>query len=177
MSRSPYHFRFHDDALRGYAKLSLEQRGAYTTLLDLMYSYQEYLEEDERRLAAELGVSMRKYRTLRDQLIRAGKLYYAAPGMLSNRRFEKEIARKYERSEKARLAGRTGGRKKAENRDFRNEINESSKLNPSSSINQNKNNNGGASLTKGDCGTGDGEHDHLPSHIVQFRKRQRMRGM
>ena len=155
MSRTPYHFRFHDDALRGYSKLNLEQRGAYTTLLDLMYSEQGYIEDDDRRLAAELRVSMRKYRSLRDQLIRAGKLYYPIAGFLSNHRVEKEIERRMKRSVQAKVSGELGGRKKSENQELRNKINEGVYQTSSSSIFQNNNNKNPASLTGGDCGTSD----------------------
>jgi len=119
MARNPYHFRYHDDALRGYSKLNLEQRGAYNTLLDLMYSEGGYIEECERRMAAEMGVSTRKYRSLRDQLIKAGKVYYPTAGFLSNRRVEEEIQRRTKRSVKAKESGAQGGRKKAENEALR----------------------------------------------------------
>ena len=134
MGKSPYHFRYHDDALRGYRKLTLEERGAYTTLLDLMYSEQDYLVENERILAAEMGVSTRKYRSLRDSLLRKGKIYYIDRGILSNRRFEHEMARRYERSVQAKLSGRTGGRKSGETRKLRKEINENMKQLRTSSI-------------------------------------------
>ena len=118
-SRHPYHFRFHDDALRGTFRLNLEQRGALITLLDLMYSAGGYLEECERRLAAEMGVSTRKYRSLRDQLIKCGKLFYICEGYLANHRVEEEIQRRTKRSIAAAENGRKGGHQKAENDAFR----------------------------------------------------------
>lgn len=139
MSRDPYHFRYHDDALRGYRKLSLEERGAYTTLLDLMYSDQEYLQDNERILAAEMGVSTRKYRSLRDSLVRKGKIYFVAEGLLSNKRFEDEIARREERRVSAQTRGKLGGRKKHENQKFRNKINGGSLANSSSPEPEEKN--------------------------------------
>ena len=119
MSKNPYHFRYHDDALVGYKKLTLEQRGAYTTLLDLMYSEHGFLEDDERRLAAEMMVSTRKYRSLRDGLLKLGKLYVPHPGYLSNRRVDEEIERRTKRSMQAKANGRIGGQTKAENNAFR----------------------------------------------------------
>lgn len=119
MSKNPYHFRYHDDALRGYAKLTLEQRGAYTTLLDLMYSEHGFLEDNERLLAAEMMVSTRKYRSLRDALLKLGKLYVPHPGYLSNRRVDEEIERRTKRSMQAKENGKIGGQTKAENNAFR----------------------------------------------------------
>lgn len=133
MSREPYHFRYHDDALRGYRKLNLEERGAYTTLLDLMYSDMEFLTDNERIIAAEMGVSIRKYRSVRDSLILKGKIYYVDEGILSNRRFEDEVKKRYERKVSAQTRGKLGGRKKHENEKLRNKINEDFYRNSSSS--------------------------------------------
>ena len=137
--KNHYHFRYHDDALRGYRMLSLEERGAYTTILDLLYSNGDYLQDNERILAAEMGVSTRKYRSLRDALMKKGKIYFVATGLISNRRFEEEIGRREQRAVQAKLGGRIGGRNKAENDKIRNEINADVYPNSSSSIFQNKN--------------------------------------
>ena len=48
MSSNPWHKRYHSDALNGYMGLSLEERGAYTTLLDLMYQSGEPVIDNER---------------------------------------------------------------------------------------------------------------------------------
>ena len=37
MSALPYHKRYHSDALAGMMPLTLEERGAYNTLLDMIY--------------------------------------------------------------------------------------------------------------------------------------------
>lgn len=158
MPKAPYHFRFHDDALRGYAKLDLEERGAYTTLLDLMYSDQGHIEDDERRLAAEMRISMRKYRALRDRLLAAGKLYVPVKGFLSNHRVELELQRRAERAAQARKNGEAGGRKKAENAKLRNKINRGLYRDPDSSILPESRKPDSAPASE-------------PPHIARFRKR------
>lgn len=91
MGKLPYHKRYHSDALAGYMPLSLEERGAYTTLLDLMYDYGRPLDHCERTLAGFFGVSVRKARALVDALEAKGKIYVTEDGQLSNKRFEREI--------------------------------------------------------------------------------------
>lgn len=167
MSRDPYHFRYHDDALRGYRKLSLEERGAYTTMLDLMYSDQEYLADNERIIAAEMGVSTRKYRSLRDSLMRKGKIYYVAEGIISNKRFEEEIQRREERRSSAQTRGKLGGRKKHENQKFRNKINDDALANSSSSEPEEKNLKNLATNNSSSGGTVSDK-----PHLISFEKRR-----
>lgn len=165
--RNLYHFRYHDDALRGYRKLSLEERGAYTTMLDLMYSDQEYLQDNERIIAAELGVSTRKYRSLRDSLIRKGKIYFVSEGVLSNRRFEEEIAERFKRSLSAQTQGKLGGRKKHENEKLRNKINGDG-YQTSSSINLEEKNLKNLATNNSSSG---GTVSDKP-HLISFEKRR-----
>ncbi|MBB3947070.1 uncharacterized protein YdaU (DUF1376 family) [Rhizobium skierniewicense] len=87
----PYHRRYHGDALQGYRKLTLEQRGAYTTILDLIYDEAGPIERNERWLAGELNCSLRKAKALLDELIALRKIFITAGGKLSNHRAETEI--------------------------------------------------------------------------------------
>lgn len=87
----PYHRRYHGDALQGYRKLTLEQRGAYTTILDLIYDEAGPIDRNERWLAGELNCSLRKAKVLLDELIQLRKIYVTAGGKLSNHRAESEI--------------------------------------------------------------------------------------
>ena len=91
MSNNPWHRRYHSDALSGCIGLSLEERGAYATMLDMMYDNREPVLENERLLAGYFGVSIRKTRSLISALIDKKKIYRTAAGRLSNKRFEKEI--------------------------------------------------------------------------------------
>lgn len=124
MSARPYHKRYHSDALAGFMALTLEERGAYQTLLDLMYDRQGPLIDNERLLAGYMGASIRKWRSLRDALISKGKIHLTEDGLISNARFEKEIENDAKTSRKLSENGSKGGRKKAENEKNPNENNE-----------------------------------------------------
>lgn len=124
MSEQPWHKRFHSDALSGYLDLTLEERGAYTTLLDMLYDRREPIIENERLLAGYLGVSVRKMRSVIDALIAKGKIHRTDDGRLSNRRFEKEIENELKTARKRAENGSNGGRTRAENAKNINENNE-----------------------------------------------------
>lgn len=87
----PYHRRYHQDALQGYRKLDLEQRGAYSTILDLIYDEGGPIDYNERWLAGELNCTVGKARKLISQLIELRKIYLTAAGKISNHRCEQEI--------------------------------------------------------------------------------------
>jgi uncharacterized protein YdaU (DUF1376 family) len=69
MSALPYHKRYHSDALAGFMPLTLEERGAYQTLLDMMYDRGGPLIDNERLLAGYMNCSLRKWRQIRADLI------------------------------------------------------------------------------------------------------------
>ncbi len=70
----PWHKRWHGNALNGYRRLSLEERGAYTTFLDTMYDQGGPIRDDKWNLANILGADPRVTARLRASLIAAGKL-------------------------------------------------------------------------------------------------------
>lgn len=90
MTSRPYYRRYASNALTGYMPLSLEERGAYTTILDMLYDCGEPIIDNERYLAGCMGCSVRKYRSVRDALIAKGKIYRTDDNRISNSRFEKE---------------------------------------------------------------------------------------
>lgn len=63
-----------DAALVGMAQLTLEQRGAYQTIQDLIYSRDGDLPDDEHLLCTHLRCRPQTWRRLRGDLIAAGKL-------------------------------------------------------------------------------------------------------
>lgn len=65
----PYHKRFHGDALNGYRRLSLELRGAYTTLLDEMYDHGGPIRDDVRMACAWLDCDPRVWKRVRAALV------------------------------------------------------------------------------------------------------------
>lgn len=120
MTANPWHKRYHADALNGYMPLSLEERGAYTTLLDLLYDRGEPIPENERLLAGYFGVSVRKARAMVEALIQKGKIIRTGTGFITNSRFENELKTSRKRAEN----GAKGGRNRAENDKNGNEIND-----------------------------------------------------
>ncbi len=95
--------------------MTLEEKGAYSLVLDLIYDRQGSIPDDARHIAGILGCSVKKWGVLRGELIRRGKLT-EAEGFLSNRRATTEIADARERAGKLAENGRKGGYNSAENR-------------------------------------------------------------
>lgn len=125
MSGLPYHKRYHSDALAGFMPLSLEERGAYQTLLDMMYDRGGPLLDNERLLAGYMNCSIRKWRALRNILISKGKISLNDDGLITNGRAEKEIENTAKTSRTLAEAGAKGGRTRAENEKKGNENKES----------------------------------------------------
>lgn len=115
MSVLPYHKRYHSDALAGMMPLTLEERGAYNTLLDLIYDRGGPLIDNERLLAGYMNCSIRKWRQLRSILLEKGKIVVDRDGLISNRRAKKEIENTSKTHRKLIEAGAKGGRTRAEN--------------------------------------------------------------
>lgn len=124
MSALPYHKRYHGDALTGFMALTLEERGAYQTILDLIYDHGGPVIDNERLLAGYMNCSLRKWRTLRDELIAKRKIKITRDGLITNERAEKEIENTAKTSRKLAESGAKGGRVRAENEKKANENNE-----------------------------------------------------
>lgn len=65
----PFHRRWHGDALGGYELLSLELRGAYTTLLDQMYDRGGPVRDDPHHVCGWLRCDVRVWRRIRAALV------------------------------------------------------------------------------------------------------------
>ncbi|MDR6701509.1 DUF1376 domain-containing protein [Agrobacterium tumefaciens] len=122
-----FHCRYHEDALVGYRKLTLEQRGAYTTILDLIYDEGGPIEYNERWLAGEWNCSLRKAKALLAELLELRKIYLTPCGKISNHRAEKEIEKAIEISRKRAENGSKRKRKTPEEGEKSNKINNSVK--------------------------------------------------
>lgn len=131
MSGNPWHKRYHSDALAGYMALTLEERGAYTTFLDMLYDAGEALVEHERLFSGYMGCSLRLYRKVRDELIKKGKLKRLPDGRLTNSRFEKEVEKSAKISRKRAENGSKGGKASGEARKKDSEINGGEEANAS----------------------------------------------
>lgn len=135
MSVLPYHKRYHSDALAGFMALTLEERGAYQTLLDMMYDRGGPLIDNERLLAGYMNCSIRKWRQIREQLLAKQKISITSDGQITNRRARKEIENQSKTQRKLIEAGAKGGRTRAENEKKPNENSETEQasLKPASS--------------------------------------------
>ena len=70
----PWYKRFGADFVHGTLGLSLEEKGAYSLCLDLIYDRGGPIPDDARWLSGVCGVSVRKWTALRERLIDTGKL-------------------------------------------------------------------------------------------------------
>lgn len=79
----PYYKKFPRDFLEGTVGMSLELKGAYAIVLDLIYMRDGRLPDDARYIAGQLGCSVRKWTSLRNQLVEMGKINVDL-GIISN---------------------------------------------------------------------------------------------
>lgn len=92
-------------ALEGFFELTLEERGAYGTILDLIYAKDGNLPDDDKFVAGWMRVDVRVWRRLKQRLIDLGKLRIEA-GTIRNKRADVEVESALSRVENARQAGR-----------------------------------------------------------------------
>ena len=85
MGEIKWYPRYMTDALAGMIGLPLEERGAYNSVLDLIYLDDDQLIDDDRIIATRIGCDARKWRHLKKLLIGLGKLH-VDDGCLRNRR-------------------------------------------------------------------------------------------
>ena len=98
-----------DAALAGMMELTLEERGAYNTVLDLVYSRAGDLPDDLRFIAGWLRVDVRVWKRIRKRLIECGKLF-VDDGIIHNSRADAEVLRGLSRVTSAEDAGRASGK-------------------------------------------------------------------
>lgn len=70
----PYYPRYPRDFIEGTIGMSFEEKAAYSLVLDLIYMRNGRLPDDSRYIAGLLGVSVRRWNTLRKALLDARKL-------------------------------------------------------------------------------------------------------
>jgi uncharacterized protein YdaU (DUF1376 family) len=123
MGERPYHKRYHGDALTGFMPLTLEERGAYQTVLDMIYDRGGPLLDNERLLAGYMNCSVRKWRKLRTDLIEKGKIHLDEEGLIANGRALKQLENDAKTHRKLVESGAKGGRARAENAKKHNSFN------------------------------------------------------
>lgn len=113
MSDRPWHKRYHSDALTGMIGLTLEERGAFQTVLDMIYDRGGPIPDNDRLLSSQMGVTPRKWRSLKTALIGHGKIA-AWGGLIGNQKALLEIEEYEKMSRKRAENGAKGGRKTSE---------------------------------------------------------------
>lgn len=79
-----------DRAIAGMAELTLKQRGAYNSLLDLLYSRDGNVPDDDARVARMISCHWREWATIKAELIVIGKVW-VEDGMLHAKRVQDTI--------------------------------------------------------------------------------------
>ena len=112
----PFYKRFPRDFFEGTVGMSFETKAAYGLVLDIIYMRDGSLPDDPRYIAGLLGCSVRKWNTIKKELIDAGKLHLEN-GIISNLRADDLVneRRKY-RDKKAENRARPNKNKEIESR-------------------------------------------------------------
>jgi hypothetical protein len=90
MNGLPYYKRYPRDFLDGTAGWPLDLKGAYSTILDLIYLHGGRLVDEPRFIAGHLGCSVRAWNQYRATLIEKGNLQII-DGLLSNYVADKQL--------------------------------------------------------------------------------------
>jgi uncharacterized protein YdaU (DUF1376 family) len=72
------------------AELNTQQRGVYNSIIDLLYSRDGYLPDNDERIARMISIHRREFSTVKKQLILLGKLWIA-DGQLHAKRVQETI--------------------------------------------------------------------------------------
>jgi uncharacterized protein YdaU (DUF1376 family) len=92
MARLAWYKRYPKDFREGTRRLSFEERGFYSDVLDLIYEHGNELPDDDSANAHMLHADVRTYRRLKARLMDVHKKLYVAHGMLRNSRADAEAA-------------------------------------------------------------------------------------
>jgi uncharacterized protein YdaU (DUF1376 family) len=77
-----------DRALNGMAELSLVERGAYNSLLDLLYSRNGNVPDDDVLVARMIRCHWREWKAVKKRLIAKGKIWVTADGLMGAKRVQ-----------------------------------------------------------------------------------------
>jgi uncharacterized protein YdaU (DUF1376 family) len=98
----PWYKRDPRAALTGMQGMTLEERGAYNTILDLLYVHDGSLPDEPAAVCKWLGTNSRGWKRIRARLLKLKKLYVLA-GHIRNDRTDREIRYAHEKAaERAR---------------------------------------------------------------------------
>lgn len=133
-STGPWYKRYPSDFLAGTMDLTLEEKGAYNVILDLIYDRGAPIVDNSRYIAGVCGCSVRKWNSIRDRLLIAGKITIEN-GAISNRRALFELENHARIARKLAENGAKGGAKSAEQRQKSIDFNEPPKPNAQAPLN------------------------------------------
>lgn len=110
MSARPWYKRYPADFIAGTLALTLEEKGAYSIVLDLIYDRGEPIDDDPQWIARVCGCSTRKWKSIRLRLIEFGKITIEN-GRITNKRAEKEAENNANEARKLSESGSKGAEK------------------------------------------------------------------
>lgn len=105
MNGLPYYKAYPRDFLEGTIGMPFEIKAAYRLLLDLIYMQGGRLPDDGRYISGHMGLSIRKWNSIRSELLSRGKIEIIGE-FISNYRADKEIEtlRKYQYNQAEKAA-------------------------------------------------------------------------
>jgi len=112
MGKLKWYKRDPDAAISGMMNLTLEERGAYNTVLDLIYSHDGKVRDNDRFLSGVMCCDPRVWRRIRARLIEMGKLTLE-DGHILNPRATREVGRALHRVAVATELGARKGHRSA----------------------------------------------------------------
>jgi len=130
MSARPWYKRYPADFIAGTLSLTLEEKGAYSVALDLIYDRHGPIPDDARWIARVCGCSTRRWNQIRQTLINAGKLILEND-TLDNNRAKKQRLSEEKEHEKLSENGVKGAEKTNEKRAAAKENNKIEEKGPS----------------------------------------------
>ena len=77
--------------LAGTAQLTLEQRGAYITIIDLLYCNDDVLIDDDQAIARTMNCQVRRWQRLKAELMAMGKIRVDTAGLLHANRVTETV--------------------------------------------------------------------------------------
>lgn len=108
----PYYKRYPRDLIEGTVEMTLEVKGAYSILIDLIYMQGGDLPDQPRYISGLLGCSVRKWNSIRKVLLGEGKITTNGRFISNDRAvIELETLRKYqeEQAEKGAASNKNKG--------------------------------------------------------------------
>ena len=102
-------------AIKGMARLNLEERGAYNTLIDHQYLMGGPLPEDDRHIAGPMGCDVRVWKRVKKQLVAKDRIQIS-DGLIEDVRASYELAKRDAQRKKRIASGQAGGKASGESR-------------------------------------------------------------